>query len=137
MPYDKATGKMGPNKAAGSKANSKTAGPGGSFPIGDAKHARLAISGATRSEKAGNISPATEASIKAKARAALGGSKPKPAPKTSPKPSATAMKAYEASAADRAQDKRMGTREGSAADRKADTKGAAKMQQNRASGRGR
>lgn len=53
----------------------KKAGPNGSFPIGDKKHARLAIGGATRSERAGNISPATEASIKAKARAALKGSK--------------------------------------------------------------
>ena len=65
-------GKGTPNKGAGAKANSKTAGPGGSFPIGDAKHARLAIAGATRSERAGNISPATEASIKSKARAELG-----------------------------------------------------------------
>lgn len=48
------------------------AGPNGSFPIGDKKHARLAISGATRSERAGNISPAEEAKIKARARAKLG-----------------------------------------------------------------
>jgi hypothetical protein len=44
----------------------------GSFPINDKTHARMAISGATRSERAGNISPATEAKIKAKARAKLG-----------------------------------------------------------------
>jgi hypothetical protein len=44
------------------------AGPGKSFPINDAPHARLAISGATRSERAGNISSSEEAKIKAKAR---------------------------------------------------------------------
>lgn len=60
--------KLGPSKVPGEKA-----GPNGSFPIGDKKHARLAIGGATRSERAGNISPATEARIKAKARAKLGG----------------------------------------------------------------
>jgi len=59
--------KLKPSKVPGPKA-----GPNGSFPIGDAKHARLAISGATRSERAGNISPSTEAAIKAKARAKLG-----------------------------------------------------------------
>ena len=48
------------------------AGPGRSFPIEDKKHARLAISGATRSENAGNISASQAASIKAKARAKLG-----------------------------------------------------------------
>jgi len=52
---------------------SEFAGPGRSFPINDKTHARLAISGATRSERAGNISPATEASIKAKARRKLKG----------------------------------------------------------------
>jgi hypothetical protein len=64
-------GKMVPNKTAGAKANSKTAGPNGSFPIGDKKHARLAISGATRSERAGHISPSTEVHIKAEARKVL------------------------------------------------------------------
>ncbi len=59
--------KLGPSKVPGEKA-----GPDGSFPIGDAKHARLAIGGATRSERAGNISASTAASIKAKARAKLG-----------------------------------------------------------------
>jgi hypothetical protein len=49
------------------------AGPGRSFPIEDATHARMAISGATRSERAGNISSSEEASIKAKARAKLKG----------------------------------------------------------------
>jgi hypothetical protein len=43
------------------------------FPIGDKKHARLAIGGATRSERAGNISPSKEAQIKAAARKKLGG----------------------------------------------------------------
>lgn len=41
------------------------------FPINDPTHARLAISGATRSENAGNISPSTAAAIKAKARKKL------------------------------------------------------------------
>jgi len=48
------------------------AGPGKSFPVNDATHARMAISGATRSEHAGNISPEEEAKIKAKAREKLG-----------------------------------------------------------------
>lgn len=59
--------KIGPSDVPGEKA-----GPNGSFPIGDKKHARLAIGGATRSERAGNISASTAASIKAKARAKLG-----------------------------------------------------------------
>ncbi len=44
----------------------------GHFPINDATHARLAISGATRSEHAGNISASEAASIKEKARKKLG-----------------------------------------------------------------
>ena len=48
------------------------AGPGKSFPVNDSTHAREAISGATRSEHAGNISPEEEAKIKAKAREKLG-----------------------------------------------------------------
>ena len=55
-----------------SKVPGKKAGPNGSFPIGDKKHARLAIGGATRSERAGNISPSEEAHIKAEARKELG-----------------------------------------------------------------
>lgn len=51
---------------------SEFAGPGHSFPVEDKKHARLAISGATRSEHAGNISAEEAARIKAKARAKLG-----------------------------------------------------------------
>lgn len=57
---------IGPSKVPGKKA-----GPNGSFPIGDPKHARLAIGGATRSEHAGNISASTAAHIKAEARAEL------------------------------------------------------------------
>ena len=48
------------------------AGPGDSFPINDPTHARMAISGATRSERAGNISAREAASIKSKARRKLG-----------------------------------------------------------------
>ena len=47
--------------------------PGERFPVNDPAHARLAISGATRAERAGNISPGQEAMIKRKARAKLGG----------------------------------------------------------------
>ena len=47
------------------------AGPDKSFPIGDAKHQRLAIGGATRSERAGNISASLADRIKARARALL------------------------------------------------------------------
>ena len=63
-------------KLTASKRNSMSkssfAGPGRSFPINDKTHARLAISGATRSERAGNISKSQEARIKAKARRKLG-----------------------------------------------------------------
>jgi hypothetical protein len=51
------------------------AGPDQSFPVNDKKHARLAISGATRSEHAGNISAEEAARIKAKARKKLKGRK--------------------------------------------------------------
>ena len=47
------------------------AGPGRSFPINDTSHARAAISGATRSQHAGNISANEAAAIKAKARKKL------------------------------------------------------------------
>lgn len=43
------------------------------FPIHDKSHARFAIPAATRSLRAGNITPAQAAAIKAKARARLGG----------------------------------------------------------------
>lgn len=42
------------------------------FPMNDAKHQRLAISGATRSQRAGNISASKAESIKAQARHKLG-----------------------------------------------------------------
>lgn len=48
----------------------------GSFPMNDPTHARMAISGATRSEHAGNISATEAARIKAKARKKLGISTP-------------------------------------------------------------
>jgi len=56
-----------------SMPKSKFAGPGKSFPVNDPTHQRLAISGATRSYNAGNISKGTEDSIKSKARGLLGG----------------------------------------------------------------
>lgn len=59
--------KIGPSKVRGEKA-----GPNGSFPVGDDKHARLAIPGATRSYNAGNISRSAEIRIKAVARRKLG-----------------------------------------------------------------
>lgn len=51
---------------------SEFAGPGKSFPIEDKIHAKEALSGATRSEHAGNISASEAAHIKSKARAKLG-----------------------------------------------------------------
>lgn len=42
------------------------------FPLTDKVHDRMAISGATRAERAGNISESTENKIKAEARAKLG-----------------------------------------------------------------
>ena len=47
------------------------AGPGRTFPINDRDHAHAAISGATRSYHAGNISKATEKRIQSRARAKL------------------------------------------------------------------
>lgn len=64
-------GAMRANKGAGRKANSVTLGPNGSFPAGDAKHERLAISGATKSYEAGHISKGTEQRIQGRARAML------------------------------------------------------------------
>lgn len=58
-------------KARKAMPKSKFAGPGRSFPIENKSHARAAISGATRAQKAGNISASTAARIKAKARAKL------------------------------------------------------------------
>jgi hypothetical protein len=50
---------------------SKFAGPRRSFPLTDRVHDRLAIGGATRAERAGNISASTAARIKSEARAKL------------------------------------------------------------------
>lgn len=63
--------KMQPNTTASAKARSVTLGPNHSFPAGTAKNARLAIGGATRSERAGNISTGMEKRIKTEARAEL------------------------------------------------------------------
>lgn len=52
--------------------SSKFAGPGRSFPINDAEHARKAIQLAPRSVHAGNISQAVASRIVAKARKKLG-----------------------------------------------------------------
>lgn len=49
------------------------------FPMNDPTHERLATGGATRSERAGNISPGTANRIKAEARAKLGEGKQHPA----------------------------------------------------------
>ena len=53
------------------------AGPGRSFPINNASHARAALSGASRSEAVGNITPAQKATIDAKAKAKLGDTHPR------------------------------------------------------------
>ena len=60
-------------KAASRKrmAPSQFALPGKRFPMNDSTHARMAISGATRSYHAGNISVSQENKIKAEARAKL------------------------------------------------------------------
>ena len=52
--------------------DSQFAGPNRSYPIPDLEHARLALSGASRALHVGNISAATAAKIKAKARKKLG-----------------------------------------------------------------
>jgi hypothetical protein len=49
------------------------AGKGKSFPVNDPIHQRMAISGATRSYNAGNISKSEENRIKGKARGLLDG----------------------------------------------------------------
>lgn len=58
-----------------SMPKSQFAGPGKSFPVNDKTHQRLAVSGATRSYNAGNISKSEEQRIKAKARGLLDGVK--------------------------------------------------------------
>lgn len=70
MAYDSKAGKMKPNTTAPAKARSKTAGPSGSFPVGDKKHAILAQQLAPRSYNAGHISKSEEESIIRKAKAA-------------------------------------------------------------------
>ena len=50
-------------------------GPDRTFPGNDKSHLRDAISGATRSERAGNISKGEETKIKSRARGLLGGIK--------------------------------------------------------------
>lgn len=52
--------------------SSQFAGPGRSFPINDAAHARAAIRMAPRSYNAGNISKSTEKRIVARAKRKLG-----------------------------------------------------------------
>lgn len=49
------------------------AGPGRSFPVPDASHARFALSVVSRSLKAGHITADQAAKIRAEARAKLGG----------------------------------------------------------------
>lgn len=51
---------------------SEFAGPGRSFPVNDAEHARKALQLLPRSEKAGNISPGAAAKVRARAHAKLG-----------------------------------------------------------------
>lgn len=53
-------------------APGKFALPGGRFPVEDAKHARLALSGATRAENVGNITPAQAATVRHRAHNVLG-----------------------------------------------------------------
>lgn len=57
--------------------NTQFALQGKRFPINDAVHQRMAISGATRAEHAGSISAATADRIKGEARAKLHPAKPK------------------------------------------------------------
>ena len=54
------------------------AGPGRSFPVENKAHAEKALQLAPRSERAGNISQATEQKIESRARAKLGKSKHHP-----------------------------------------------------------
>jgi hypothetical protein len=59
------------SKLRKSKVPGPKAGPNESFPVGDKKHQRLAIGGATHSFHAGNISESTEHRIQARARKLL------------------------------------------------------------------
>ena len=54
------------------RARGPFAGPGHTYPIPDASHARAALSGASHAEHVGNISAAERKSIDAKARRKLG-----------------------------------------------------------------
>lgn len=54
------------------RAKGPFAGPGKTYPIPDASHARAALSGASHAKNVGNISGAEKASIDAKARRKLG-----------------------------------------------------------------
>lgn len=65
-------------KARKAIPKSKFAGPGRSFPIEDAEHAKKAIQLAPRSLHAGNISKSTEEHIISKAHAKLGKQHEKP-----------------------------------------------------------
>jgi len=60
-------------KARASLPSKDFAGPGRSFPVNDKVHAEKALQLVGRSVKAGNTTPAQAATIKAKARAKLGG----------------------------------------------------------------
>jgi hypothetical protein len=59
-------------KARKNILSSKFALPGGRFPVENKKHARLAIGGATRSERAGNITPEQATKVKHRADHVLG-----------------------------------------------------------------
>lgn len=58
-------------KKRNSLPDSAFLGSGRSFPANDANHARLAISGATRAEHAGNISESEKEHIQSAARSRL------------------------------------------------------------------
>jgi hypothetical protein len=82
-------------KSARSKIpSSEFAGPGRSFPIENASHARAAITGATRSLNAGNISASTADAIKAKARDKLKGKSATKAPAKRKSRSTSNMESY-------------------------------------------
>lgn len=71
MPYDPKTKRMVANTTAPAKARSETALSSGAFPIGDKRHAELALSSASRAANAGNLSITDEATVKRRAREAL------------------------------------------------------------------
>jgi uncharacterized protein (UPF0303 family) len=59
-------------KARKNIPSSEFALPGGRFPIENKAHAEAALSGATRAENAGNITPAQAATVRHKAEHVLG-----------------------------------------------------------------